>query len=110
MKKSLPLRHADPVIARTFVGLFAIGLLLAPPFLRAATVIKANNDDALNLNTSWIGGVVPTLDDIVRFDSTLTSAHSPNLGANTNWLGIKLTNPSGLVTIGNSPASTLTLL
>src|SRR5438105_1437070 len=111
MKNTLPLPHAgSPVAARTLVRLVVAGLLLVTPLLRAATIIKANNDDALNLNTSWVGGGVPTVDDVAQFDSTLTLAHSPNLGANTNWLGIKLTNPNGTVTIGNSPAATLTLL
>jgi autotransporter-associated beta strand protein len=111
MKTPLPLSHVViPFSAHTLGRLTVAGLLLLTPQLRGATIIKANDDDALNLNTSWVGGVSPTVDDVARFDSTLTVARSPNLGATTNWLGIKVTNPSGLVTIGNSPASTLTLL
>jgi autotransporter-associated beta strand protein len=92
------------------LSLAVAGLLLLTPHLRAATIVKANNDDALNLNTSWVGGTTPTVDDIAQFDNTLTAARFPDLGANTNWLGIKLNNPNGAVTITNLSFSTLTLL
>jgi autotransporter-associated beta strand protein len=110
MKNTLPHRRAGQRhTVSTLARLTLAGLLLLTPALRAATIIKADNDDALNLNTSWVGGVPPTIGDIAKFDSTLTLAHFPDLGANTNWLGIVVANPGGSVTVTNLSGSTLTL-
>src|ERR1041385_1929529 len=103
-------RKSAPPHVGGYVMRFALaGMLLLTPLLRAATIIKADNDDALNLNTSWVGSVPPTINDVARFDSTLTAAHFPDLGNNTNWLGIIVANPSGAVTFTNLSGSTLTL-
>src|ERR1043165_10205072 len=104
MKNSLSPYAGSHLAVWMLVERFAIaGLLLLAPTLRGGTVIKANNNDDLNLSTSWVGGAAPTIDDLAQFDSTLTSARSPNLAANTNGLGIKLTSPRGTVPIGTSP-------
>ena len=73
----------------------------------AATVVKTSNTDNLNLGTSWVGGVPPGSADIAQWDSTVTAANAVNLGATTNWAGIKIINPAGPVTF-NSDGSLLT--
>jgi fibronectin-binding autotransporter adhesin len=52
--------------------------LIAPvaalvPVAHAADVFKANNADALNIATSWVGGALPTATDVAVFDSTVVS-------------------------------------
>ena len=87
------------------LAMAAICLIAAP--LSAAVIDKTNNVTALNLGSSWVGGMPPTAADIAQWSATVTSANSVVLGANTNWLGLKITNPGGNVTIGG--ANTLTL-
>lgn len=77
--------------------------------VHAADVIKTNNGDALNLASSWSGGVVPGSGDVAVWDSTVTAANSTNLGAAASWQGIRIANPGGLATITHSAAATLTL-
>src|SRR5215472_17474031 len=89
------------------IFLASLSLLAGTVSLRAATIIKTNNTDNLNLTTSWIGGVVPGPSDIAKWDSTVTSANSVALGADTTWTGITITNPGGPVTI--TAGNTLTL-
>jgi len=67
----------------------------------AATIDKTNNTDYLNLGSSWVGGVVPAAGDIARWSATVTGPNTVSLGADTNWLGIKLTNPGGTVTVNS---------
>ena len=92
----------------------AICLSLALPvsyfvstFAQAADVVKANNTNALNLGTSWTGGTAPGSGDVAVWNNTVTAANTTVLGANTSWQGIRIVNPTGLVTIGNG--NTLTL-
>jgi autotransporter-associated beta strand protein len=75
----------------------------------AQDIIKANNTDALNLGTSWVGGSVPGVGNVAVWDSTVTAANSTNLGGATSWQGIRIANPGGAVTINNASADTLTL-
>ena len=75
-----------------------------------SVIVKANNQDNLNLTTSWVGGVVPTSADWAKWDSTVAAANTTVLGADTTWANIRITNPGGLVTINpGSPVRTLTL-
>jgi len=67
----------------------------------AATITKANNAGNLNLGTSWVGGVVPGMGDVARWTGTVTGPNTVSLGADTNWLGIKVTNPGGAVTVNS---------
>ena len=79
---------------------------------QAADVIKANNTTALNLTGSWTGAVLPTSSDVAVWDSTVTAANSPLAGASLSWAGIRIANPTGLVTIGGATptaGTTLTL-
>ena len=73
----------------------------------AATVDKAANADALNLGSSWLGGVPPTSADIAQWSATVTGANTVSLGANTNWGGLKILSPGGAVTINAGNALTL---
>ncbi len=74
-------------------------------------LFKANNSDALNLTTSWTTAATPGSSDVAVWDSTVTAANSPLLGAATVWGGIRIASPTGLVTIGGAgtAASTLTV-
>lgn len=73
----------------------------------AADITKADNLDNLNLGTSWVLGNAPGANDVALWNSTVTSASSTLLGANLTWGGIKITSPSGAVSIG--AGNTLTL-
>lgn len=95
------------VAAAAAAGVLLMGVAGNPSALRAATVVKANNSNDLNLPASWIGGVVPGPLDIAQWNSTVTGANSTLLGADLSWLGLSVTNPGGAVTIGGG--NTLTL-
>lgn len=68
--------------------------------------IKANNTNNLNLGSSWTTSA-PTSAEVAVWDSTVGGANSTVLGANLGWLGIRIANPGGPVTIG--AGNTLTL-
>jgi autotransporter-associated beta strand protein len=87
------------------VALASAGLIA--PAADAGVVLKANNTDPLNLDTSWVGGVAPGSGDVAAWDSTVTAANATALGADLSWQGIQVTNPGGAVTIG--AGNTLTL-
>lgn len=72
----------------------------------AADVVKANNSDALNLPTSWLGGVVPGAADIAVWDASSAAALVP-MGAAQTWLGVRVTDITGPA--GISASNTLTL-
>ncbi len=72
-----------------------------------STTKKADNTNALNVGTSWVGGVVPGPAGTAEWDSTVTGANSTVLGEPTTWKGLKITNPGGMVTIGGGSALTL---
>src|ERR1051325_8061236 len=99
--------HASPkLIQRLVLSFFALSLASAQS-ASAANVVKADNADNLDLGTSWVGGLPPTSADIAVWDSTVTTANTVLLGQDTNWLGIAVQGPAGLVTV--SAGSTLTL-
>ena len=88
---------------RTLVRLFGASIVTSITLTgtaSAADVAKANNADALNLTTSWSLGALPTASDVALWNSTVTAANNPALGADASWGGIKVTNPGGAVTIG----------
>jgi autotransporter-associated beta strand protein len=74
---------------------------------QAATISKLDNAIDLNLAASWSGAVVPGVNDIAQWDSTVTGANSSLLGGDLSFSGIKVTNPEGAVTLGEG--STLTV-
>src|SRR6266699_3876074 len=92
------------------LALVATGLALLaglPLAVQAATVLKANNTDNLNLTTSWVGSTVPGTGDVGKWDSTVTVANAVVLGSDASWRGLAIANPGGIVTIGSG--NTLTL-
>lgn len=66
-----------------------------------AQIVKADNADAMNLNTSWVGGVLPSSDDVIKFDATLTN-YQFGTGAPLSYKGVLVTTGSDIVTIINS--------
>lgn len=53
--------------------LAALAFLLGASAAQADVVVKANNTNALNLGTSWIGGVAPGANDIAQWDYNVTN-------------------------------------
>ncbi|RYD46780.1 MAG: hypothetical protein EOP85_06750, partial [Verrucomicrobiaceae bacterium] len=91
--------RSNPLYHRAFATGFASFIVLSG-FSSAAELIKANNPNDLNLTSSWVGGVVPTAADVAVWDNTVTGAMNAGLGADTSWQGLKILNPTGLVSIG----------
>lgn len=91
--------RSNPLYPRAFVASFA-SLIVLSGVSSAADVVKANNPNDLNLTSSWVAGVVPTAADIAVWDNTVTGAMNAGLGADTSWQGLKILNPTGLVSIG----------
>ncbi|RYD21987.1 MAG: hypothetical protein EOP88_09500 [Verrucomicrobiaceae bacterium] len=91
--------RSNPLYTRAFATGFA-SLIVLSGVSSAADVIKANNPNDLNLTSSWVGGVVPTATDVAVWDNTVTGAMNAGLGADTSWQGLKILNPTGLVSIG----------
>ncbi len=99
---------STPAIQRILPGL-AISLaafVLIPATAHAATRIKQDNPDNLNLASSW--DTLPGAADIAQWTSTVTAGNTTaSLGADLNWAGIKIVSPGGLVTINSG--NTLTV-
>ncbi len=94
---------------RGSLALCAALLLLSLGAGEAASITKKNNTQNLNKGGSWSNGVRPGVADIAVWDSGVTSANTAAIGGNLSWLGIQITNPGGLVTIGATAGRTLTL-
>src|SRR6266571_4670167 len=86
-----------------FVSL-VIGLLHSA---RAVNIYKTNNTANLNTAASWTNNVVPGAADVAVWDNTVPGANTTLLGANLSWLGVRIADPGGLVTI--NAGSTLTV-
>lgn len=96
----------------TFATLGALGFatatwILLPSPLHAATRVKANNADALNLTSSWTNGIVPVGADVAQFDATVTGPLVLSLGADTAWNQINFVNPGGEITLNSGATLTL---
>jgi len=89
----------------TFQALALAQFALAPPAVQAATCIKQDNADNLNLASSW--NVLPGAADIAQWDVVVSTANNTVLGADLTWSGIRIANPAGLVTVG--AGNTLTI-
>ena len=96
----VPATRRSPLICAASIALFTVAA-------QAATFTKADNLFDLNLPTSWSIGSVPGAADIALWNNTVTSASTVLLGANLSWSGLRILNPTGLVTI--NAGSTLTL-
>ena len=84
---------------------FAVAVLASHSY--CATIVKNNNTLNLNLGASWSNSIAPANTDIAQWDSTVAAANSVSLGADLEWLGLKIVNPGGPVTL--SQGNTLTL-
>ncbi len=93
--------------SRLFASVFGSSLVVLFFPARAIDIVKDNNANNLNLTTSWVGGVAPGSSDVAVWNNTVTTANTTLLGANTSWQGMRIDNPTGLVTINNG--NTLTL-
>jgi fibronectin-binding autotransporter adhesin len=78
----------------------ALALVGGAATVQAASIVKANNTDNLDLGSSWVGGVVPGAADMGVWNSTVAGANATVLGNNLMWSGIQVLNPGGAVTIG----------
>ena len=105
MNKTLP--SNQPARSRLLPALLTGILLTSLPAALAADSHKTDNSDNLNLSTSWIEGQPPGSGDIAVWDATVTTPNAPALGADTDWSGIRITNPGGDVTL--NAGNTLTL-
>ncbi len=101
----IPAPFCRPRRISTALALAAAALALAPA-ADAATIIKANNTNNLNLGTSWVGGVAPGASDVVVWDGTVTSPQTVALGANLSWSGLTI-GSTNTVTISSGNALTL---
>ena len=90
--------------------LFLYVLLSCSPS-QATEISKANNTSALNTTNSWVGGVVPTTNDIAAWNSTLTAGRSATIGTNLSFAGLKVSDvPAGTTnTIAATTGASLTL-
>ncbi|MBP7950308.1 MAG: autotransporter-associated beta strand repeat-containing protein [Verrucomicrobiales bacterium] len=82
--------------------------------LCAADVIKDNNTDALSLGSSWLDApgpfdVIPGEFDIAVWNATVTGANASALGGNADWLGIRVADPAGAITVTHAAGENLTL-
>ena len=101
----------SPLLSKTVLLAASFSLVASLP---AAEIAKTNDANALDLGTSWVGGVAPGSSDIALFDSTITAQVQPQLGADTSWGGIKVIGPTGTtrineVTSAGTAAKILTL-
>jgi hypothetical protein len=86
---------------------FAFAFVVAACECDCATVIKTDNTANLNLGASWTNNVAPTSTDIAQWDNNVTAANTVSLGADLEWLGLKIINPGGPITL--TAGNTLTL-
>jgi autotransporter-associated beta strand protein len=70
-------------------------------------VVKANNTHALELTSSWQGGLIPGINDQALWDATVTGPNSVSLTSPLSVGGIRLTNPGGNVSINGNAALSL---
>lgn len=86
----------------------AAALAVSAVSASADVFIKADNNDSLNLTSSWThGSEVPGADDIAVWDAT-AAATTTSLGADLEWLGWRIeAGHSGNITL--SSGNTLTL-
>ena len=73
----------------------------------STSIIKADNATNLNLGTSWVGGVAPGSTGLAKWNSTVASPNTTDMGADMTWAGIAIENPNGPVTVNGT--NTLTL-
>ena len=95
------------IASRILVSSIAIAALASPAI--AQTITKADNTDALGLNTSWAGGTAPGSGNIADWSGTYNTAGSLGAalpGSALSWQGVSVGNitgtAAGLVSIGGT--------
>jgi autotransporter-associated beta strand protein len=85
------------------------GIAIGSAIAAHANQTKANNDDNLELGSSWVSGIAPGTNDYAIWDSTIaTPADCTNtLGAAVTWNGIVINNPAAPVAIDGNTTLTL---
>jgi len=85
------------------------GLVLVSETIARANQTKANNNNNLELGSSWVSGTAPSTNDNAIWDATVvTSANCTNtLGMAVTWNSIVINNPSAPVTINGNTTLTL---
>jgi fibronectin-binding autotransporter adhesin len=88
-----------PMFARLL--LIPLATLIAPTVASAVTIDKANNTTDLDQPGSWVGGVVPTQADVVRWNNTVTGPNSVGVTMVTGptYAGMIIADPGGSVTL-----------
>lgn len=76
--------------------------LAITPSAQAADIVKANNAQALNLEVSWTGGIVPGTQDRAVFDQTVVGNKTTSLGADAAWSGVLLSGNANTWTINGA--------
>ena len=100
--RSTQLRHrAIRICTVPFAALFAVSASGADISWNGAT------NAVWSTGGNWVGGVAPIATDVAVFDAGSTANLTTTLGADFTIAGLKITTPSGLITIGG--ANTLTL-
>ena len=83
----------------------AVGLVsMLAMAAHAAEIQKADNTDALALDSSWVGGVAPGADDTALFDGEATPTATNwvyGLGGDVVWGGIRATNHADSLSVTN---------
>ncbi len=79
-------------------------------FAQASEIPKADNQDILSSEASWVGGIAPGPNDVAVWDGEIAASGNwtYGLGSNTAWYGFFVTNSVSMLTITND-GSTLTL-
>ena len=86
-------------------------ILLSAASIDAAEIFKADNNDDLNLASSWVGGVVPGAGDTIVW-RPFTTTDNVTLGADLSVYGAVLTNNPDVASLNfgaNNEASVFTL-
>ena len=100
-KPSLLSHRAIRICALPFAALFAVSATAANISWSGAT------DAVWSTGGNWVGGVAPVAADVAVFDAGSMANLNTSLGTNFSVLGLKVTSPSGAVTIAGG--NTLTL-
>ncbi len=74
-------RNNRAALTNAVMATLVLGIL--PAIVTADNFIKADNNDALNTDTSYVGGVAPGTGDTIVFDSTYNQAGSPQIQVGT---------------------------
>ena len=104
-KKQVP---ATTTRSRTLAAILLAAMLASNAAHATTTFTKADNTNALNLGSSWVGGFVPGSSQIAQWNSTALAANtSASLGGNLSWEGISIVDPGAAVTISSGSVLTL---